>query len=84
MARDLMRPMAHSNADLLGPPMITTVVVPQDQATAMWWRRPLLILTIVATSLPMFMATLDNLVLTTALPVIRADLDASIDQLAWF
>jgi EmrB/QacA subfamily drug resistance transporter len=32
----------------------------------------------------MFMATLDNLVMTSALPVIRADLDASVDQLAWF
>jgi EmrB/QacA subfamily drug resistance transporter len=41
-------------------------------------------LAVVATSLPMFMATLDNLVMTSALPVIRADLGASVDQLAWF
>ena len=34
----------------------------------------------VATSLPMFMATLDNLVMTSALPVIRADLGASVDS----
>jgi len=39
---------------------------------------------IVAASLPMFMATLDNLVMTTALPVIRADLGASVSQLSWF
>jgi EmrB/QacA subfamily drug resistance transporter len=30
------------------------------------------------------MATLDNLVITSALPVIRADLGASIEQLQWF
>jgi EmrB/QacA subfamily drug resistance transporter len=41
-------------------------------------------LAVVATSLPMFMATLDNLVMTSALPVIQADLAASVDQLAWF
>src|SRR3954452_11775746 len=39
---------------------------------------------IVAASLPMFMATLDNLVMTTALPVIRTDLGASVGQLSWF
>ncbi|MDQ6657702.1 MAG: MFS transporter [Actinomycetota bacterium] len=41
-------------------------------------------LAIIAASLPMFMATLDNLVLTTALPVIRTDLGASVSQLSWF
>jgi len=39
---------------------------------------------IVATSLPMFMATLDNLVMTSALPVIRTDLGSSVGQLSWF
>jgi EmrB/QacA subfamily drug resistance transporter len=39
---------------------------------------------VLATSLPMFMATLDNLVMTSALPVIRTDLAASVDDLAWF
>ena len=47
-------------------------------------RRVPLWLAVLATSLPMFMATLDNLVMTSALPVIRADLGASVDQLAWF
>ena len=37
-----------------------------------------------AASLPMFMATLDNLVMTSALPVIRADLGSSVGQLSWF
>ena len=40
-------------------------------------------LTIVAASLPMFMATLDNLVVTGALPVISRDLGASIEELQW-
>lgn len=39
---------------------------------------------VLAASLPMFMATLDNLVMTTALPVVQADLGASVGQLAWF
>lgn len=41
-------------------------------------------LAIVAASLPMFMATLDNLVMTTALPVVRADLGATVGELSWF
>ena len=46
-------------------------------------RKPLwLILT--AVSLPMFMAALDNLVVTSALPVIREKLDASVSDLQWF
>lgn len=47
-------------------------------------RRVPLWVAVVAASLPMFMATLDNLVMTTALPVVRIDLDASVGQLAWF
>jgi len=39
--------------------------------------------TFVITSVALFMATLDNLVVTTALPVIRADLGASIEDLEW-
>src|SRR4051794_6988864 len=46
-------------------------------------RRPVA-LALLAASLPMFMASLDNLVITSALPVIRADLGASIEQLQWF
>lgn len=41
-------------------------------------------LVIAAASLPMFMATLDNLVVTNALPVLAKDLSASIEQLQWF
>ncbi|KQV05192.1 MFS transporter [Leifsonia sp. Root112D2] len=40
-------------------------------------------LAIIAASLPMFMATLDNLVVTSALPVISRDISATIEQLQW-
>src|ERR1041384_7098598 len=41
-----------------------------------WW-------TFAITSVALFMVTLDNLVVTTALPVIRKDLGASLSQLEW-
>ncbi|MDF2444418.1 MAG: hypothetical protein JWR01_2621 [Subtercola sp.] len=53
-----------------------------DRATGR--RRIPIWLAVVAASLPMFMATLDNLIMTSALPVIRTDLDASIGELQWF
>jgi EmrB/QacA subfamily drug resistance transporter len=37
-----------------------------------------------AVSIPMFMVTLDNLVVTTALPVIKTELNASLTDLQWF
>jgi EmrB/QacA subfamily drug resistance transporter len=39
--------------------------------------------TFAITSVALFMVTLDNLVVTTALPVIREDLGASLSQLEW-
>src|ERR671925_594928 len=39
--------------------------------------------TFAITSLALVMVTLDNLVVTTALPVIRTDLDASLEGLEW-
>ncbi len=39
--------------------------------------------TFAITSIVLFMAALDNLVVTTALPVIRSELDASLSQLEW-
>ncbi|MFD2338807.1 MFS transporter [Clavibacter michiganensis subsp. tessellarius] len=42
------------------------------------------VLAVVAASLPMFMAALDSLVMTFALPIIKVDLDASVEQLQWF
>src|SRR6266566_1530509 len=43
---------------------------------SMWW-------TFAITSLALVVVTLDNLVVTTALPVIRKDLGASIESLEW-
>ena len=39
--------------------------------------------TFVVTSIALFMVVLDNLVVSTALPVIRVDLSASIEELEW-
>src|SRR5215208_4024101 len=47
-----------------------------SQRTATLW-------TFAITSVALFMTTLDNLVVTTALPVIRKDLDASLSGLEW-
>jgi len=46
-------------------------------------RRTQTIWTFVITSIGLFMVSLDNLVVTTALPVIRTDLDASLEDLEW-
>lgn len=54
-----------------------TPPVPAARRVPVW-------LAVVAASLPMFMATLDNLVMTSALPVIQADLHSSVGQLSWF
>src|SRR3954452_7360661 len=45
--------------------------------------RPLA-LVLAAVGIPIFMVTLDNLVVTTALPVIRTELGASVTELQWF
>ena len=39
--------------------------------------------TFAITSVALFMVSLDNLVVTTAIPVIRVDLGASIEDLEW-
>jgi EmrB/QacA subfamily drug resistance transporter len=41
-------------------------------------------LVLAAASLPMFMATLDNLVMTNALPVLHAQMGATVEELQWF
>lgn len=46
-------------------------------------RRPVAAV-LAAVGIPMFMVTLDNLVVTNALPVIRTELDASLRDLQWF
>lgn len=63
--------------------MTQTLEAPSPGATTA--RRTIPIwLAIIAASLPMFMATLDNLVMTNALPSIRLDLNASVEELQWF
>jgi EmrB/QacA subfamily drug resistance transporter len=47
----------------------------QSKRTTLW--------TFVITSIALFMVTLDNLVVTSALPVIRRNLHASLSQLEW-
>ncbi|WP_067570940.1 DHA2 family efflux MFS transporter permease subunit [Nocardia acidivorans] len=47
-------------------------------------RTPPLWAVLVAVGIPMFMVTLDNLVVTNALPVIRTELNASLSDLQWF
>ncbi|MBB6628956.1 MFS transporter [Nocardioides sp. KIGAM211] len=65
--------------EVLAPaPSVDTQQAPRPQRRVPVW------LAVVAASLPMFMATLDNLVMTTALPVIRADLGSTVGQLSWF
>ncbi len=61
------------------PPLLDPAAPTEDRS-----RRVPVAVAVVAASLPMFMATLDNLVLTTALPVVQADLGASVGQLSWF
>src|SRR6188472_4553740 len=62
--------------------MTTTTL---DQAVAPPGRRPRpLAAVLVAVGIPIFMVTLDNLVVTTALPVIKADLGSSLTDLQWF
>ena len=46
-------------------------------------RRTSTLWTFAITSLALFMVSLDNLVVTTAIPVIRTDLGASLEQLEW-
>ncbi len=77
-----------STKDSLEPKVRTTYawLTPATRAMAsvVPASKPMVPQTSVAASLPMFMATLDNLVVTNALPVLAEDLGASIEQLRWF
>jgi len=52
--------------------------------TATPTRRAPFALVLAATGIPMFMANLDNLVMTNALPVLHAELGANVEELQWF
>src|SRR3954454_13357698 len=62
-----------------------SIVAPERPADAAEQRgsRPLAAV-LAAVGIPIFMVTLDNLVVTTALPAIRTELGASITDLQWF
>ncbi len=59
-------------------------LAPTSPVTKPATRRIPLALALLATGIPMFMATLDNLVMTNALPVLHVDLTASVEELQWF
>src|SRR5689334_4732901 len=61
----------------------STAVRPQAVPPARRKPRPLAAV-LAAVGIPTFMVTLDNLVVSTALPVIREDLGASLTDLQWF
>jgi EmrB/QacA subfamily drug resistance transporter len=58
--------------------MNTQVTAPPARQNRPMWA------VLVAVSIPMFMVTLDNLVVTFALPVIKTSLGASLTDLQWF
>ena len=63
---------------------MTSTLDRSTEAEAPTGRRIPVWLAITAAALPMFMAMLDNLVMTSALPVIRTDLGATVEELQWF
>lgn len=60
---------------------MTATLVASPPATS---KRRSMAAVLAAVSIPMFMVTLDNLVVTTALPVIKTSLGASLTDLQWF
>ncbi len=66
---------APGDAGAAGPPGSGTPLSPEAKSRAVW--------AIVVTGLSLFMASLDNLVVSTALPVIRVHLHAGLSGLEW-
>ncbi|WP_232851915.1 MFS transporter [Nocardia acididurans] len=62
---------------------MTSTLSAEPPATGLAKPKPLAAV-IAAVGIPMFMVTLDNLVVTNALPVIRTELNASLTDLQWF
>ncbi|MET0493163.1 MAG: MFS transporter [Actinoplanes sp.] len=62
---------------------MTTLASERPADTSARPSRPLAAV-LAAVGIPIFMVTLDNLVVTTALPVIRTELGASLTDLQWF
>lgn len=68
---------------LTSPPVIAARNTTEPRHGTAEPRKPLA-LVLAAVGIPMFMVTLDNLVVTNALPVIRTELGASLSDLQWF
>ena len=64
--------------------MAAVSTAPASPTSAERGRRGRQGLTLAITGAALFMVVLDNLVVTTALPSIRGDLGASVEQLGWF
>src|SRR5919107_2836642 len=62
---------------------MTATALPRPAPVIQRPARPLAAV-LAAVGIPIFMVTLDNLVVTTALPVIRTELGASLTDLQWF
>src|SRR6266540_6639100 len=63
-------------SELTDRPAAGSTTVAQDMTRKALW-------TLAITSVAVFMVTLDNLVVTTAIPVIRRDLHAGLSGLQW-
>jgi len=61
----------------------TAPATPPGTASRLATRAVPVAVALLAASLPMFMATLDNLVVTSALPVLQAELGATLTDLQW-
>ncbi|WP_194835348.1 MFS transporter [Nocardia sp. XZ_19_369] len=63
---------------------MTETLEPASATPAKSVDQPAVAAVLAAVGIPMFMVTLDNLVVTNALPVIRTELGASLSDLQWF
>src|SRR3954447_21744744 len=61
----------------------TALVSDQSHTVSDESHTPFPLMTFIVVSVALFMVTLDNLVVTTVLPVIRTDLGASLESLEW-
>ncbi|MFI5716798.1 DHA2 family efflux MFS transporter permease subunit [Nocardia sp. NPDC051750] len=69
---------------LISPPVVTPAHTAAEPSRGTGVPRRPLAAVLAAVGIPMFMVTLDNLVVTNALPVIRTELGASLSDLQWF
>src|SRR5215211_7707431 len=80
MPDDILQP--HKDQFAREPASVPDVVAPDAAGTGRGMT-PKALWALAITSVAVFMVTLDNLVVTTAIPVIRQDLHASLSGLQW-